>query len=309
MKRIVLAALIWTVSATGLSGAPAWSFRRYSVRDGLSSNTVRALIQDRKGMIWLGTSDGLDSFDGKSIIHHPFGTEGSRYVNALYEDSDNVLWVGTDDAVFRYVDDSLYRLPGFPETTAVGFAQDRDGNIWISSFEDGVRRWRDGDVTLFLEGDNVECIFVSRDGRLWATDTSAPEGLYVYNPTSGAFVSPGLRFEGCAPARVCAISQDGDGILWLGTWDQGLYRLDPATRTVRRAVPPGKGFNHVHSLTEVSPWNFLVGSDDGLLYVNPLTGEQLLYGNDRKDPAFHQSVQICDFLRNSAHAAPPNALL
>ena len=285
MKRIVLAALIWTVSATGLSGAPAWSFRRYSVRDGLSSNTVRALIQDRKGMIWLGTSDGLDSFDGKSIIHHPFGTEGSRYVNALYEDSDNVLWVGTDDAVFRYVDDSLYRLPGFPETTAVGFAQDRDGNIWISSFEDGVRRWRDGDVTRFLEGDNVECIFVSRDGRLWATDTSAPEGLYVFNPASGAFVSPGLRFEGCAPARVCAISQDGDGILWLGTWDQGLYRLDPATRTVRRAVPPGKGFNHVHSLTEVSPWNFLVGSDDGLLYVNPLTGEQLLYGNDRKDPA------------------------
>ena len=177
MKRFLLVWLLGLASVAGRSDAPAYSFRHYTVRDGLSANTVRALIQDRKGMIWLGTSDGLDSFDGKSIIHHPFGTEGSRYVNALYEDSDNVLWVGTDDAVFRYVDDSLYRLPGFPETTAVGFAQDRDGNIWISSFEDGVRRWRDGDVTLFLEGDNVECIFVSRDGRLWATDTSAPEGL------------------------------------------------------------------------------------------------------------------------------------
>ena len=285
MKRFVLAALIWTVSATGLSGAPAYSFRRYTVRDGLSSNTVRALIQDRKGMIWLGTSDGLDSFDGKSIIHHPFSTEGSRYVNALFEDADDILWVGTDDAVFRFVDDSLYRLPGFPETTATGFIQDRDGSIWISSFEDGVCRWRDDAITRFLEKDIVESLFVSKDGRLWIADPASPEGLYVFNPASGTFVAPGLRFEGCTPARICAISQDSDGILWLGTWDQGLYRLDPATRTVRCAVPPGKGFNHVHSLTEVSPWNFLIGSDDGLLYVNPLTGEQVLYGNDRKDPA------------------------
>ena len=285
MKRFVLAALIWTVSAIGLSGAPAYSFRHYSVRDGLSSNTVRALIQDRKGLIWLGTSDGLDSFDGKSIIHHPFGTEGSRYVNALFEDSDDILWVGTDDSVFRYVDDSLYRLPGFPETTATGFIQDRDGNIWISSFEDGVSRWKDGVLTRFLEGDIVESLFVSKDGRLWIADPASPEGLFVFNPASGAFVSPGLHFDGCAPARICTIGQDIDGILWLGTWDRGLYRLDPATRTVRCAVPPGKGFNHVHSLTEVSPWNFLIGSDDGLLYVNPLTGEQFLYGNDRKDPA------------------------
>lgn len=285
MKRIVLAALIWTVSAIGLSGAPAYSFRHYTVRDGLSSNTVRALIQDRKGLIWLGTSDGLDSFDGKSIVHHPFGTEGSRYVNALFEDADDILWVGTDDAVFRFVNDSLHRLPGFPETAATGFIQDRDGSVWISSFEDGVCRWRDGDITRFLEGDIVEYLFVSKDGRLWIADPASPEGLYVFNPASGAFVPPGLRFDGCSPARICTIAQDIDGILWLGTWDHGLYRLDPATRTVRCVAPPGKGFNHVHSLTEVSPWNFLIGSDDGLLYVNPLTGEQFLYGNDRKDPA------------------------
>ena len=285
MKRIVLAALIWTVSAIGLSGAPAYSFRHYTVRDGLSSNTVRALIQDRKGLIWLGTSDGLDSFDGKSIVHHPFGTEGSRYVNALFEDADDILWVGTDDAVFRFVNDSLHRLPGFPETAATGFIQDRDGSVWISSFEDGVSRWRDGEITRFLEGDIVEYLFVSKDGRLWIADPASPEGLYVFNPASGAFVPPGLRFDGCSPARICTIAQDIDGILWLGTWDHGLYRLDPATRTVRCVAPPGKGFNHVHSLTEVSPWNFLIGSDDGLLYVNPLTGEQFLYGNDRKDPA------------------------
>ena len=285
MKRILLVWLLCLASVAGRSDAPAYSFRHYTVRDGLSANTVRTLIQDRKGMIWLGTSDGLDSFDGKEILQHPIGTEGSRYVNALFEDADQVLWVGTDDAVFRLMEDSLYRLPGFPETNATGFAQDRDGSVWISSFEDGVSRWRDGTLTRFLEGEVVEYLLVSKDGRLWVADTSAPEGLYVFNPASGTFVSPGLRFDGCTPARVCAICQDGDGILWLGTWDQGLYRLDPATRTVRRAVPPGKGFNHVHSLIEISPYTFLLGSDDGLLYVNPLTGEQHLYGNDRKDPA------------------------
>ena len=298
MKRIVLAALLWAVSVTGLSGAPAYSFRRYTVRDGLSSNAVRALLQDRKGLIWLGTSEGLDSFDGREVIHHAFPEGGSAGILSLLEDSARTLWVGTDGGLFRFAGDSLAQVPSLTGVEVTALAEDRDGFLWVATWGDGVFHIRDGQVDNWLEGHRVEDILVGADGRLWIADTSVGEGLQVYHAATRTFVSPGLTFQGCTPARICALDEDGNGDLWLGTWNSGLYRLDLSERTVHPAVPPGSGLNHVHSLTHDGAWNFLVGSDDGLLEVNPLTGERTLYRNDRKDPASLSDKFVYPVLRD-----------
>ncbi|MCC7150354.1 MAG: hypothetical protein IT216_14125, partial [Saprospiraceae bacterium] len=42
-------------------------FERYQVEDGLSQNSILALLQDRNGYIWIGTEDGLNCFDGYSF--------------------------------------------------------------------------------------------------------------------------------------------------------------------------------------------------------------------------------------------------
>jgi ligand-binding sensor domain-containing protein/AraC-like DNA-binding protein len=264
----------------------------------LSSNTVRAVVQDQFGLIWLGTANGLDSFDGREIIHH-LPTEGEvGSVQCLLADAEGVLWVGTDDAVYRYADDNLTRIPDFPAVNVTCFAEDREGNVWIGTWENGVYRYRDGVLTGFLDGHKVESVFVSRDGRLWVADISVAEGLLLYKAADQAFVSPGLTFNGCAPARVCAIDEDGNGSLWLGTWNSGLYRLDVSSRTVHLAVPSGNGLNHIHSLMHERNWNFLVGSDDGLLELNPLTGERKLYRNDRTNPASLSDKFVYPLLRD-----------
>ena len=283
MKKTIAACLALLLAFPAL---PAdFSFRHYTSREGLASNSVRAIIQDHQGLIWLGTSGGLDSFDGREIIHHllPEGEGGS--IQCLYEDASHILWAGTDETVFRYESDNLIRIEGLPEASVTAFAEDREGNLWIGTWGKGLFRYRDGSLTPFLDGHQVEDILFSRDGRLWVADSSTEEGLLVYNAASRSFVSPGLLFNNCTPTRVCAIVEDGDGDLWLGTWNSGLYRVDAADRTVYSAVPPGNGLNHVHSLTLDGVWNFLVGSDDGLLEVNLLTGERTLYRNDRKDPS------------------------
>lgn len=283
MKKLSISFLL-SVSCVVAAGAPSYQFRHYTTREGLSSNTVRAMIQDRAGMIWIGTSEGLDSFDGREVIAHSIPPGGSRYVNSLMEDSSGTLWVGTDDAVYRYCEDTLTRISGIPEAIINCMAQDRSADVWIGTDRNGLFRWRGPEmVSHYLENRDVANLFVSEDGRLWAAVPSSDEGLLVFNPSTGSFVDPGFHYAGCSPTRICALEQDMEGNLWLGTWNKGLYKLDYGTRTVRCAVPYGKGLNHIHSLKEESPWCFLVGSDDGLLRVNPLTGEQILYSNDRRD--------------------------
>ena len=298
MKKLTVALLlVLTVLATP-ARASEDAFRHYTTRDGLASNTVQALIQDRSGLIWMGTANGLDSFDGREFIHHPFPAGENDYVQNLFEDSSGSLWIGTENAVFRYRDEFPERLAGIPEVLVTGFAEDRDGAVWISTWGEGVFRCGADGLTRFLEGHQVETLHVALDGRLWAADMTAAQGLSVYNAATRSFSSPDLDFQGCAPTRVCAIEEEDDGDLWLGTWDSGLYRLNVGERTVHPAVPYGEGLYHVHTLVRGTALNFLVGSDDGLLEINPLTGERHLYRNDRNDPSSLSSKFVYPIVRD-----------
>ncbi len=278
---LFLILLSWTAQA-----APGgYAFRHYTSREGLASNSVRAVLQDHMGLIWLGTSIGLDSFDGRDIIHHPFPEGENGSVLCLFEDSAHTLWVGTDNTLYKYADDEIARVDGFQETEITGIVEEDDGTMWVGTWGKGLFRIRNDVPERLLDGHLVEGILIARDGRIWVADASVGEGILVYNAASGDFVSPGLSFDGCTPTRVCAMDEDGNGDLWLGTWNLGLYRIDLASKTVLPAAAPGPGFNHIHSLTYDSTGNFLVGSDDGLLEMNLLTGERTLYRNDRNDPS------------------------
>ena len=297
MKKTLLPLLLLAFSWAGRAAEGA--FRHYTTRDGLSSNTVQALIQDRAGLIWMGTASGLDSFDGREFIHHTFPAGEDDYVRQLFQATDGTLWIGTESAVFRYdMANPPERVSEIPDALVTGFAEDRDGTLWIGVWGKGVFRYADGTFTQFLDGHRVEGLLVDRDGRLWVADQSAEQGLSLYNTASRTFSAPNLVFRDCRPTRICAMDVDEEGDLWLGTWDLGIYRLETDTRTVFPAVQPGDGLEHVHFLTHESPLHLLVGSDDGLLSVNPLTGERTHYRNDRSDPASLSSKFVYPIVRD-----------
>ena len=284
-KLITLALLALLIPC--LSGAKSqYTFRHLTTREGLSSNTVRALIQDHTGLIWMGTSNGLDSFDGREVIHHPIPAQQSTYVNSIIEDQDGLLWIGTDDGVYRYDGAQMSRLGNYPGHPVGCLAMDTDGNLWIGTLGHGIFRYDGTGFTAFMQdGSSIESFYVSRSGRLWVTNMAGSHNLFVYNPATESFVIPAFTYKNCEPARVCVMDQDSSGNLWLGTWDQGLYHLDSGSLTITQVLGPEKGFTHIHSITQETPFVFLIGSDDGLLRVNPLTGESTLYTNDRNNPA------------------------
>gem|GEM_PF-2664085 len=285
MKKTVLALLSLSAGLSVAWAAPRYGFRHYSVKDGLSSNTVRALIQDRQGLVWFGTGAGLQSFDGREMIAHPL-PGGSDDVNCLLEASDGTLWAGTDDALFCAGEDARFHrvdLDGLPRNPVAALAEDREGNIWAGFLGGGVVRLKDGVAAGFLPGQDVECLFVDRSDRVWACSQTSADLVYTFSRTAEAFTPYRFNCDGCSLSRVCAMTEDQEGNLWLGTWDSGLYLYDIQDLTLRVAAS-GKGFSHIHSLTEIAPRTFLVGSDEGLLWLNTVTGERLLYGNDRSDP-------------------------
>ncbi|OYY11294.1 MAG: hypothetical protein B7Y66_03415, partial [Sphingobacteriia bacterium 35-36-14] len=77
-----------------------YRFINYNVSDGLSQNSVHCIFQDRDGLIWIGTQDGLNSFDGKSFKKYRANsldstTLSDQFVLSIEEDNKGFLWVGT----------------------------------------------------------------------------------------------------------------------------------------------------------------------------------------------------------------------
>ena len=83
------------------------NFKFYKSEDGLSSNTVHAVLQDSKGFMWFGTENGLNRFDGyKFTIYNNTPRDNNslinNYVYTLIEDQKEVLWIGTERGVSLY---------------------------------------------------------------------------------------------------------------------------------------------------------------------------------------------------------------
>ena len=79
-------------------------FKTLDIKDGLSQNTVNAILQDKQGFLWFGTKDGLNRFDGLSfrIFKKEESDLGNNFITALYEEKEGSIWVGTDAGVFVY---------------------------------------------------------------------------------------------------------------------------------------------------------------------------------------------------------------
>jgi hypothetical protein len=74
-----------------------------SVPDGLSNSSVRAILQDSRGVLWFGTDGGVNRYDGEHFTN--FTTEDGLVHNEVWsiiEDREGNLWFGTREGVSQY---------------------------------------------------------------------------------------------------------------------------------------------------------------------------------------------------------------
>jgi len=124
------------------------SISRLQTDNGLSHNSVYSIIQDRDGLIWIGTKDGLNSYNGFNftIYRYEFFDSTSiskSWVNALFEDSQGFIWIGTEGGGLNRFDKNsgkFIRYRNHPENAnsicsniVYSISEDKDSNLWIGT--------------------------------------------------------------------------------------------------------------------------------------------------------------------------------
>lgn len=95
------------------------AFTVYGMSEGLSQGSVEALIQDRRGFLWIGTHDGLNRFDGTGFTAFKHVRDDSTsltddFVRTLLETDDGMLWVGTERGGLNLFDPGTGEASHYP---------------------------------------------------------------------------------------------------------------------------------------------------------------------------------------------------
>ncbi|WP_276483419.1 hybrid sensor histidine kinase/response regulator transcription factor [Paraflavitalea pollutisoli] len=218
------------------------NFTSLTLRDGLISNSVNAIIKDHYGLMWFATDDGLNKFDGTNFTQyrHLPGVPSSLRSNeilTLHEDPAGNLWIGTSggglslydrrqDLFIHYPTDG--KTPELPPNAVVrGIDSDPSGRLWIAQYENlfQLTPGRASITRIDLSSADQQqplthvfnCLFVDSRQRVWIGATQA---LYLYEPATRK--ASRFRHHPDNPASlnsndIKVITEDKAGNIWIGT--------------------------------------------------------------------------------------------
>lgn len=210
------AGLMWAGTREGLWQGDGHGWKLLTTSDGLSSDDVRAVMDDADGNIWIGTADGgLDRFrDGKIVSFHKSNGLPSEHISSLYMDEQGVLWVGTSGGLGRYQGGKWTAY-----TTTNGLASDSVQYIL-----------EDGQSNLWL-GSNLGLMRVAK--KALNDFAENPTNLFACRTFGHA---DGLPPGECSSGSQPAACRTHDGRLWFPMI--GLVNVDPADIRPNTNPPP-----------------------------------------------------------------------
>ena len=300
MKRLVLLILNLLMPILLSAASNDLRFRHFSVEDGLSSNSVRAIMQDKHGFLWIGTDEGLNRYDGVNVKLYRLNKQGANEaISSLYNTADKI-WIGTDEGVYVY-DYETEQIVPFDLTTSSNtsiktntnyITKDKDGNLWFATVGQGVFKYNAANNYLeqyeFKNSNGLMAsILVDNENQIWAITSWGNPGISKLNKVKNEFEPFQLIYNSQKhSSNALVMLEDSEHTLWLGTWECGLQKIDRYSKKAITYLHPEdeKGATHIHSMIEYAPHQLLIGSDDGLLLFNTITEEFQLFTEDETNP-------------------------
>ena len=201
----------------------------YGSSQGLMNGHVWSVFQDRQGVIWAGTWDGLYRCDDSGFADLSDGVKIGRQIFAIYEDHQGDLWLGEQGlgALTRLHGDerTLIRIPGASTSLDVRvMVQDSAGSLWVGTENDGLYRWQTGEWTHFgkkegLVSEMVWSLCADDNGTLWIGTCGG--GLSRWQ---NGKITTWTTKNGLVNDVICQILEDDKGNLWLGS-NHGVFRV------------------------------------------------------------------------------------
>jgi ligand-binding sensor domain-containing protein len=197
-----------------------------TVQNGLAGETVFKIKKDTHGIIWIGTSNGLNSFNGYKL--HTYHVNANRVLNVVYDISQcgNDIYVATPDGAYVLTDGNSSLIDANPQSHAKVTAIESDrGKVYIGS-DDGL---------YVKQGDNISLFTVSRDRmsmnnavidisidekhRIWILTAA---DLYSFDSRTGKFKAYNVRHRLKFIGRLHNIVATKDNV-YVGSDNAGLF--------------------------------------------------------------------------------------
>ena len=176
----------------------AQSMMNFTVNDGLSSNNIYSIYEDKRHNVWIGTAEGglnrLNYEKGKVKVYKYENGKNSlsnNTVNCICDDEKGNLWLGTSNGLDKFdvkkeAFTHYYEKDGLPNSNIWGILGDKRGNLWISTNK-GITRFN---PNIENKEGNAFKIFTIRDGL---QGDEFAQGSYFLNKKTGEMFFGGLN--------------------------------------------------------------------------------------------------------------------
>ena len=234
----------------------------------LSHDTAQAILVDRRGVVWIGTEDGLNEFDEATEsfrVYKASKTLNAARVDYIAEDHGGTLWIATQSTGLVRFDPDRLVFTSYRHTSDIHSLSD--------------------DVT------NSVCI--DSNGMIWV---GTQNGLNQMDPRAGTFTRYYER-DGLAGNNVSKILVDDGGDLWVST-SRGLSRFDVRNRTFKNYfVSDGIAGNEFYNYASAFK------SHTGEMFFSSYAGVTAFFPHDVVDNPYVPPVVITD-LRVAGKSLP-----
>lgn len=216
------------------------TFYNFDSESGLSNNMVNSIEQDSLGFIWIATTEGINRFDGtefkvyRNELNQKDGLS-NNHVKQIIKGHNTELLFATDEGLNIYSP----RLKTFNVfTPSIPFTSNSISNVTYSP--------------------SGELIIATYDEGVHFMHANSSTQFYTHNPSSEASLSSN---------KISSIALQGDSIVWLGTFDNGLNKLTLKTKKIERIVSKNKESSYINCLKIDQEGNLWVGSKSGLTVI------------------------------------------
>lgn len=278
----------------------------------LTHNDVLTIAEDKERNLWIGTRNGginVLHLDG-TFSYYAYEETDSRGLNngsiyALYRDRVGTMWVGTYSGGVNKLDWAPQKFKLYQRTrtnvnrlthnSILAIREDERGDLWVGTDGGGVNVLKKGQ-TVFTAykhsasvagsvGSNyVLAVYEDADRRIWTGNFKG--GLNLFDRAKGTFSS----VANLNKFSISAILQARNGVMWLGTFDDGLIRYDHVTGAVTRYRSNVSSADSLNNHTIISLWEdpagkIWIGTEGGGINVfHPDKNRFTHYVHDSQNP-------------------------